>query len=237
LPPNITGPVFTPPTGRNWEGPLRGTHHGGGFRRRYRYRLGPAAPTIRRLTNVYVFACTLALSRSALVRRRKEKEVSDYELCRATAGREVASRDSPWSRGEPPELISSQSRQRTETLAAVSLAGRRWIAPGQAPYWNDYRHNLDIKGNLSGSSPHGGETPVSCGSHPALKGLNVAPASGRTTRDAGHQDHWSSRAKEKNNTRIHPHAAPICCALTDKIDRQRSRTRGVYMPAPQTGRR
>jgi len=86
--------------------------------------------------------------------------------------------NSPWSPGRTPELILQAARN---PLAAVYSHGRRWIAPGQAALWNDYRHH-SIKGNLSGRSrtakhriraqPHGSE------------GANI-PRTGQTTYNIG----------------------------------------------------
>ena len=215
------GPVFTPPTASQLEGPLGtltiGTASGG-----TNWPGGSYDPEMR---VAYIYACNSCVEPIGLV--AAPKEVSDIAYIAGTAGQEVtilrgpgenAGADSP----KPPK------KKAASQYVPMNIDGLPLMKP---PYGTISAINLDT-GEIIWQIAHG-ETPDVVRNSPALKGMNI-PRTGQETYNIGTLVTKSlviAGEGQVTTTSDHPRGA-----MLRAYDKKTGKEVGaVFMPAPQTG--
>jgi len=221
------GPVFTPPTLSQIDGPLAtltlGTASGG-----TNWPGGSYDPETHIL---YAFACNACLTPIGLV--QPPKEISDMSYVAGTAGVRVQMRTGPGENAGADAPLPGRNRPPAAGGgggggAALNIDGMPLIKP---PYGTITAINLD-RGEIVWQIAHG-ETPDVVRNHPALKGLNI-PRTGQTTYNVGTlvtKTLVIAGDGQITTTPDHPRGA-----LLHAYDKATGKEVGaVYLPAPQSG--
>jgi quinoprotein glucose dehydrogenase len=227
------GPVFTPPTASNVNGPYStltlGTAAGG--------TNWPGGSYDPETHNVYVFACNACLVPIGVV--ESPKEVSDMKYVMGMAGQKVqiargpgenAGADSPRAPRAPeaPAAPPAQAPSGPNIYSLLSVRGLPLIKP---PYGTISAINLD-KGEILWQTAHG-DTPDSVRNNPALKGLNI-PKTGQADYNVGTlvtKTLVIAGDGQVTTTPEHPRGA-----MLRAYDKMTGKEVGaVYMPAAQSG--
>ena len=215
------GPVFTPPTVSQLEGPLGtltlGTASGG--------TNWPGGSYDPETHIAYLFACNACVEPIGLV--PAPKEVSDMNYVAGTAGRAVEVLHGP---GENAGADSPKPSKKPSGGGFVRLdvEGLPLIKP---PYGTITAINLD-KGEFVWQIAHG-ETPDFVRNSPILKDMNI-PRTGQITYNVGTLiTKTLVIAGEGNVTTTADHPRGAMLRAYDKATGKE--VGAVYMPAPQTG--
>jgi len=215
------GPVFTPPTVSQLEGPLGtltlGTASGG--------TNWPGGSYDPETHIAYLFACNACVEPIGLV--PAPKEVSDMNYVAGTAGRTVEVLHGP---GENAGADSPKPSKKPSGGGFVRLdvEGLPLIKP---PYGTITAINLD-KGEFVWQIAHG-ETPDFVRNSPILKDMNI-PRTGQITYNVGTLvTKTLVIAGEGNVTTTADHPRGAMLRAYDKATGKE--VGAVYMPAPQTG--
>ena len=223
------GPVFTPPTASQVDGPRAtltlGTAAG--------CTNWPGASYDPETHTVYAFACNACLVPIGLV--QSPKEISDMNYISGIAGQPVriargpgenAGADSPPPPRTPPPAAGGGGGGGGFT--PLNVQGLPLIKP---PYGTISAINLD-RGDIVWQVPHG-DTPDVIRNHPALKGLNIPPT-GQITYNVGTlitKTLVIAGDGQVTTTPEHPRGA-----MLRAYDKATGKQAGaVWMPAPQSG--
>jgi quinoprotein glucose dehydrogenase len=215
------GPVYTPPTVSNLEGPLGtltlGTASGG--------TNWPGGSYDPETHIAYLFACNACVEPIGLV--PAPKEVSDMNYVAGTAGSAVEVLHGP---GENAGADSPKPKKKPSGggFARLDVEGLPLIKP---PYGTITAINLDT-GEFVWQIPHG-ETPDVVRNSEILKGMNIA-RTGQITYNVGTLiTKTLVIAGEGNVTTTADHPRGAMLRAYDKMTGKE--VGAVYMPAPQTG--